>query len=713
LKAVLGPRVQAYLAAGVAVVAAVVVRLILHAWVSEGLPFLPFFIAVVAASAYGGFGPGVLAAALSTIAASWIVPPEWLAVGDVSATGALVRFIFVGAVVAWLNDRLRQARTVQEHAAARIAAQEASLRDADLAHRRLAAIVESSDDSILGLDMNGIITSWNRGAERLYGYTAAEAVGQPVTIVVPPERIDDEERMLARLRTGDRVEQFETERVRKDRSRFDVSVTLSPIMDASGRMTGASKIARDITDRRRAERVREELLERERHALAEAVAAGDRLAFLAEISALLTSSLDYQETLDRAVHLALPRLGDYCNVLVEDEHGHLRHVAWGHVDRAKEPAVRDLVRLVLEAPDEPAASARFESRRASASPAEAPSARRRVPTFADVVMKTAKRIVVNHAAIVEAMAKLPKDLDPALLQLGMTLQPYAYLGVPLLSRGRPIGVMSFGTSEQESRREYSDTDIALVEEFARRVSTAIDNARLFRQADELNRLKDEFLATLSHELRTPLSAILGWSRMLAAKQLDDERAARAVEAIERNAQAQSQIVDDILDVARGMAGNLRLDVKPVDLVAVAHRGVEAIAPAAAAKRLDVNVTSSGPVSVLGDAGRLQQVVWNLLSNAVKFTGAGGHITIAVQSTDNHAELSVADTGIGIAPAFLPFVFDKFRQADGSYTRQHGGLGLGLAIARHLTELHGGSIEARSGGEGHGALFTVRLPLASS
>jgi len=271
--------------------------------------------------------------------------------------------------------------------------------------------------------------------------------------------------------------------------------------------------------------------------------------------------------------------------------------------------------------------------------------------------------------------------------------------------------MSFGTSEQESRREYDDADVALVEEFARRVSTAIDNARLFRQADELNRLKDEFLATLSHELRTPLSAILGWSRMLAAKQLDDERAARAVEAIERNAQAQSQLVDDILDVARGMAGNLRLDVKPVDLVGVAHRGVEAIAPAAAAKRLAIAVNSAGPISVLGDAGRLQQVVWNLLSNAVKFSGAGGQITIAIQSMDSHAELSVHDTGIGIAPAFLPFVFDKFRQADGSYTRQHGGLGLGLAIARHLTELHGGSIDARSDGEGHGATFTVRLPLA--
>ena len=162
-----------------------------------------------------------------------------------------------------------------------------------------------------------------------------------------------------------------------------------------------------------------------------------------------------------------------------------------------------------------------------------------------------------------------------------------------------------------------------------------------------------------------------------------------------------------------MAGNLRLDVQPVDLVGVAHRGVEAVAPAAAAKQIEVTVRVAGPVSVLGDAGRLQQVVWNLLSNAVKFSGAGGRVTIAVQSTNSHAELSVDDTGIGIAPAFLPFVFDKFRQADGWSTRQHGGLGLGLAIARHLTELHGGSIEARSDGEGHGATFTVRLPLASS
>ncbi len=688
---------HAYLFAAIAVVAAVAARLILHAWVSDALPFVPFFVAVVATSAFGGFGAGVLAAVLSTVAAYWVVPAEWLTIGTASGQGALLRFLGVVVVIAWLNDRLIRARTVQKASAARIAAQEESLRDAELVQRRLAAIVESSDDSILGLDVTGVITSWNRGAELLYGYASQEAVGQPVTLVIPLDHRAEEERTLARVMSGERVEHFETSRVRKDGSRVDVSITMSPIKDPSGRIVGASKIARDVTDRRRA--------------LAEAVAARDRLAFLAEISALLTSSLDYQETLDRAVHLALPRLGDYCNVLVVDEHGHLRHVAWGHVNREKEPAVRELVRRVVEAPDEPAASARNESRRASASPAEAPSARRRVPTFADVVMKTGKPVVGSHDAVAAAMANVPQDIESELLVLGDTLRPYAYVGVPLLSRGRPIGVMSFGTSEQESRREYSETDVALVEEFARRVSTAIENARLFRQADELNRLKDEFLATLSHELRTPLSAILGWARMLAARQLDEARAAHAIEAIERNAQAQAQLVDDIIDVARGMAGNLRLVVKPVDLVGVAHRAVEAITPAAAAKRLEVSVSATGAIAVAGDAGRLQQVVWNLLSNAVKFTNAGGRVAIAVTAVDSYAHLSVTDTGIGISPAFLPFVFDKFRQADGSYTRQHRGLGLGLAIARHLTELHGGSIEARSEGEGRGATFIVRLPLA--
>jgi signal transduction histidine kinase len=188
---------------------------------------------------------------------------------------------------------------------------------------------------------------------------------------------------------------------------------------------------------------------------------------------------------------------------------------------------------------------------------------------------------------------------------------------------------------------------------------------------------------------------------------------RALEAIERNAQAQARLVDDILDVARGMAGNVRLELKTIDLAAVAKRGVDAIAPAATAKKIHLDVHVPSPVSVFGDAARLQQVVWNLVSNAVKFTPPGGRITIAVGAVNGNAELQVTDTGAGIPTAFLPYVFDKFRQADASFTRQYGGLGLGLAIARHLVELHGGLVEARSEGEGKGSTFVVRLPLAAT
>jgi len=227
-------------------------------------------------------------------------------------------------------------------------------------------------------------------------------------------------------------------------------------------------------------------------------------------------------------------------------------------------------------------------------------------------------------------------------------------------------------------------------------------------------LKDEFLATLSHELRTPLNAILGWARLLADERLKGDAIKRAVIAIERNATAQAKIVDDILDVARGIAGSLQLETVPLDLVDVAQRAVDGIIPSAAAKHIGVNLSSpSEPVPVSGDPGRLAQILGNLLSNAVKFTPDRGHISVTVREAGGKAELAVADSGIGIVPSFLPHVFDKFRQADGSYTRRYGGLGLGLAIARHLVELHGGTVEAHSAGANKGATFVVRMPVNRS
>jgi len=240
-----------------------------------------------------------------------------------------------------------------------------------------------------------------------------------------------------------------------------------------------------------------------------------------------------------------------------------------------------------------------------------------------------------------------------------------------------------------------------------------DLRRALKQAEDANRMKDEFLATLSHELRTPLTSILGWAQMLSAKQLDEASTARALETIERNAKAQSQLIEDILDVARVVTGKLRLEVQPVDLTTIIESSIDAVLPAAEAKGIRIQrVLDSGASMISGDPGRLQQVVWNLLSNAIKFTPRDGRVQVKLERINSHVEIVVTDGGQGIAPDVLPFIFERFRQADSTTTRAHGGLGLGLAIVRHLVEMHGGTVEVESLGEGHGSTFTVKLPLVA-
>jgi signal transduction histidine kinase len=247
-----------------------------------------------------------------------------------------------------------------------------------------------------------------------------------------------------------------------------------------------------------------------------------------------------------------------------------------------------------------------------------------------------------------------------------------------------------------------------------RVRNMLEVRLLHLESKNANHLKDEFLATVSHELRTPLNAILGWARMLSAKQLPPERACHAVAVIERNASALAHLIDDLLDVSRIVAGTLQLAPQPVDLTAVAQAALDTVRPFAAAS--DVRLAFSPDLlaveSVSGDAGRLQQVIWNLLANAIKFTPAGGSVTLFIAPSDDHMEIRVVDTGQGISAAFLPHVFERFRQADAATTRRHTGLGLGLAIVRQLVDLHGGTVHADSQGEGRGATFTVRLPISA-
>lgn len=370
----------------------------------------------------------------------------------------------------------------------------------------LAAIVASSEDAIASKTLEGIVTSWNQAAERLFGYSSEEMIGQSILRIIPPELHPEEDHILAELRRGNRIERYETERVHKDGRRLHISLTISPLRDASGKVIGAAKVAHDVTELR------------------------ERQAQLKQVAA------------DREL----------------------------------------------------------------------------------------------------------------LLQ-----------------------------SERSARAE----------------------------AERLSRLKDEFLATLSHELRTPLNAIQGWTQILRHHNASPEDFKRGLEAIDRNVRSQTQIVNDLLDMSRIISGHVLLEVRPMNLPEAIQAALDSVRPSADSKGIRIQTlldTRLGPVR--GDPHRLQQVLWNLLANAIKFTPKGGRVTVTLERVDSHVEVTVEDNGIGIDPEFLPYVFDRFRQADAGIGRRYGGLGLGLSIVKSLVELHGGSVRAKSLGKDRGSSFTVALPV---
>ena len=850
----------------------------------------------------------------------------------------------------------------------------AELLGGELAPYWLAAIIESADDAVISKTLEGVITSWNRGAERIFGYTAEEAVGRPVTILIPADHLDEEPAILARIRAGERIEHYETVRVRKDGTPVNISLTVSPIRGPDGRVIGASKIARDITERMRAELARQQS-ERElsdffenavvglhwvgpdgtilransaememlgyapeeylghhiaefhadpaaisdilrrlqagevlhdyearlrckdgsvKHVLIDSSVrweGGDfihtrcftrdvternraerelleqaRLSALgADVGVALTQGAGLPETLQACAeamvshldaafarvwtldeeaqvlelrasaglytHLDGPHsrvpVGEYkIGLIAEERAPHLTN------DVAHDPRVSDhewaeregmvafagyplvvakrLVGVMAIFARRPLTEATLQAMSSVANGIalgiERKRAEEELREQAEVI-ETVNRVgqtlaaeldlhklvqAVTDAATEIAGARfgaffynvldergasymlytlsgvpraafehfpMPRATDlfgPTFRGEGTILigdvagdarygknSPYygmpeghlpvtSYLAVPVTSRsGEVLGGLFFGHPEAGV---FSARDARIVEGLAAQAAVAMDNARLYeaarrardeaeqsaeekerlyREAQEASRLKDEFLATVSHELRTPLTAILGWSHMLRTTgQFGDDTSVKALETIERNARSQSQLIDDLLDVSRIITGKLRIDVRPVDPNSFIEAAVEAVRPAAEAKGVRVQrIMDTGVVTVSGDPVRLQQVVWNLLSNAVKFTPRGGRVQVRMERVNSHVEIAVSDSGSGIAQEFLPYVFDRFRQADQRTTRQHGGLGLGLAIVRQLVELHGGTVRAESGGEGQGSTFTVLLPVA--
>jgi PAS domain S-box-containing protein len=539
----------------------------------------------------------------------------------------------------------------------------------DAVARRLAAIVESSDDAIISKDLNGIVQSWNQAAERIFGYTADEMIGTSIRRIIPDDRQHEEDAVLSAIRAGRRVDHFETVRRARDGRLLPISLTVSPILDAAGVVTGASKIARDISDRKQAEQ--------------QAARAVQRDAFLAEATLLLTSSLDHERTLRMLARLAVPYLADFCAFDVVDQEGALLRVAIAHVLPEKAQLAEDL-RAEYEDPDAPTSPQQVMRRRAAAF----------IPEFTDETIAASTRGVNG-----ERFTKFR--------QLGVI----SYLCVPVVAHDRALGALTLATSE--SGRRLTDEDLRIAQDLATRAALAIEVAQSYQQLQSANRLKDEFLATLSHELRTPLNAVLGYARMLQTGAIATEKVPQALEVIDRNASALAQMVEDVLDVSRIVLGKARLKVEPTDIAAVVEDAIATVRPAVEAKGIVLRCTlGHGTATVLGDQSRLQQVVWNILSNAVKFTPRGGRIDVRVVQTDAQMQIVISDTGIGFPPAFRQHVFERFRQAESGPSRLHGGLGLGLAIARHIVEMHGGTIDADSAGEGTGATFTVSLPLST-
>jgi PAS domain S-box-containing protein len=532
----------------------------------------------------------------------------------------------------------------------------------DEAARRLAAIIESSDDAIISKDLNGIVVSWNPAAERMFGYTSDEMIGQSIRKIIPIDRDAEEDHVLGQIRQGRRLEHFETIRQRKNGELIPISLTVSPVHNAEGQVIGASKIARDISESMRL-----------RDAAREQAEISSRLA---EIGSVVAATLDR--------NLIAQKVTDAATEFTHAEFG-----AFFHTVNDPNTGQAFMLHALSGAPKE--AFAHFPNPRTTAIFG---------PTF-----RGGGPIRLHDVTLDPRFGQNAPyhGLPPGHLPVR------SYLAVPVVAAsGDVLGGLFFGHSRPGV---FTDQDQQLAVGIAAWASVALQNAELFKEAQEANRMKDEFLAVLSHELRTPLNSILGYARLIQSGVITGEKVKRGMEVLERNAGVLTQIVEDVLDVSRIITGKMRIEVQPVDLATVVHNAVATVTPAADAKGVRIETTIASDLQpVSGDADKLQQVAWNLLTNAVKFTPRGGHIDVMVRCINAHMEIVVTDTGIGMRPEFLPYVFERFRQADSGTTRKTGGLGLGLAIARHIVEMHGGTVHVGSEGEGRGSTFRVALPL---
>jgi signal transduction histidine kinase len=404
-----------------------------------------------------------------------------------------------------------------------------------------------------------------------------------------------------------------------------------------------------------------------------------RLGLLAETGAVLNASLDASAITDALAHVVVPHFADFCIVHRRDDDGF--------------PRVENVVH---ENPEQQALLYRF----VEAYPLRSDHA-------AVEIIKSGKTLFIEQIDE-KLIRELTATEHQSYVELFHGIAITSIVVVPMISRGETLGLLTFGTA----KNRFQDADVLFAEEIAHRTVMALNNARLYHEAQEANRVKDEFLGVISHELRTPLNAILGWARMLRTGAVREGAQPRALEAIERNASHQARLIDDLLDASRITAGKLRLDATIIELGPVVESAVQSVLPGATAKGIRLQTScETQRIPVFADASRLQQIIWNLLSNAIKFTSKDGSIDVVVRREGDEAVIRISDNGRGIRPELIPHIFERFRQGDGTLTRNSGGLGLGLSIVRHLVEAHGGTVDGESPGADMGATFFVRLPIS--
>lgn len=718
LRAFLRREIRAPFAYGAALALTGLAWLLSQSLQPVGSPYVPLLIALVAvlgSAAVGGPGPALLAAAILAACVDYffVFPAGWFKLPDTTAEiVAFASFLAAAGITGWISLMARRAgrhRSRAEAVSARLATEtlrRGALRE--LAERALvggsveavgrdavtlavsalrvehAAIFEATSERELVVVST---TGWEAGALEGTAISAdvdsqaGYALHAREPVVIADADVDTRFALPPEVRERG-VRSAVAARIAARSGLLGVVAAYSKSARAYDShdvefLGGVAAVLAGVYERRRLEAERADLAARDQAHRAAAALASKRAAFLSQTATVFDTALEPDATLVSLARLAVPALAECAIVDLVHEDGHVRRVEVVEIDPVRREASQTLLR-------------------------QAPNVRNETP-FSRAI-RTGQPALLSRVPDRDSGA----GPDPEHERLFRLLLCQSLLLIPLVARGQTLGLLTLASRE----RRYDAVDLALAQDLSGRAAIALDNSRLYREAEAAGRAKDDFLAMVSHELRTPLNAVLGWATILREHQLDESHTKHACAAIERSARAQARFLEQLLDVSRAISGKLELRLVPASIAGVLEAAVDAVRPEAHAKRVPITTrVDQGIPPLMIDPERLQQVVTNVLANAVKFSPNGGMVQVELRRADRFVEIVVVDHGIGIKREFLPYVFERFRQAGAQAGSANRGLGLGMSIARDILDRHGGTITADSAGEGKGATFTVRLPLS--